>query len=338
MNLPLNIRFDVVITTYNRKKNVTALVISILQLEIKPNRIIVVDSSDEVNQDLVKLHSVDYIVSNKNHQNQPYKRLVGAYASKAENIIFFDDDIEILDERIFEKLLPLYDENNVVAFTTNIDFQNFEARNGWSGIADLFLFLTGKPMMKSGELGLAGYYGATNKEVISKVKVLKGPLMGFKRDVFIQLPTNDFLDLFDLQLAIPEDKILAIRTWRYGDIINYPENLVRHPKIESTYFKNLRNHTMRVLFSRYIINMELSAYRSSGLSVLYKIHFWYYLSWRMIIATFKIISFKKAQREKLLGVIDAMKCVFQFNKGSYLQNLDFHCLAKSDAKKRELVD
>jgi glycosyltransferase involved in cell wall biosynthesis len=336
MNSAPNITFEVVITTYNRKKNVSALVNSILQLEIKPKRIIVVDSSDDLNEELVNLSGVNYIISNKDHQNQPYKRLVGAYASDAENIIFFDDDIEILDERIFEKLLPLFEDSNVVAFTSNIDFQNFEERNKLSGIADFFLFLTGKPLMKSGELGLAGYYGATNKEAISKVKVLKGPLMGFKRDIFIQLPTNDFLDLFDLQRAIPEDKILAIRTWRHGDIINYPENLVRHPKIESTYFKNLRNHTMRVLFSRYIINMELSVYRSSRYSVLYKIHFWYYISWRLIIATSKIIGFKKANREKLWGVIDAIKCVFQFNNGSYLQNFDFHCLAKSDAKKARI--
>ena len=336
MNLAPNINFDVIITTYNRKKNVFELVNSILQLEIQPNRIIVVDSSDEVNEDLVKLDGVDYILSNKNHQNQPYKRLVGAYASRAENIIFFDDDIEILDERIFEKLLPLFGENNVVAFTSNIDFQNFEQKNKWSGIGDFFLFLTGKPLMKSGELGLAGYYGATSRQVMSKVQVLKGPLMGFKREVFIKLPTNRFLDLFDLQLSIPEDKILAIRTWRHGDIMNYPENLVRHPKIESTYFKNIRNHTMRVLFSRYIINMELSVYRSSRFSILYKIHFWYYISWRLVIATSKICGFKKAHKEKLLGVIDAMKCVFQFNKGFYLQNFDFHCLAKLDAKKAKI--
>ncbi len=60
-------------------------------------KIIVVDSSDKtLGNDEIKNNS-SVVIIRSSHKNQPYQRLVGSVASRADYILFLDDDMEIID-------------------------------------------------------------------------------------------------------------------------------------------------------------------------------------------------------------------------------------------------
>ncbi len=69
-----NIDFQVVIASYNRKENIVRLAKSINQCTIKPRNIIVVDATEDENNELKLIDNVIYIHKLK-HKNQPYQRL-----------------------------------------------------------------------------------------------------------------------------------------------------------------------------------------------------------------------------------------------------------------------
>jgi glycosyltransferase involved in cell wall biosynthesis len=327
-----NIDFQVVIASYNRKENIVKLAKSINQCTIKPRNIIVVDATNEENNELKLINNVIYIHKLK-HKNQPYQRLVGTLASDSEYIIFFDDDLEILDKDIFIKLLTLLKTEGIVGVTAGIDFQDSKQSSNsfilW--IKNILLFFTGRPFMPKGKIGVAGYYGALPKDRISETEILRGPLMGFRREIFLKLPKIEMLSLFDQKLLIPEDKLLSIEALKYGKLLNYPINLVRHPKIPSTYFLNHRDHTKRVHLSRYILNIELAKNKSGFKKVLFEAHFWYYSFWRKVSAIIQSIFRPKIYMEKLKGLHDADKLAIKYKMGKLLVDKNILIDAYSDA-------
>jgi glycosyltransferase involved in cell wall biosynthesis len=310
--------FDVIITTYCRYENIEVLANQVLELDPAPKQLIIVDTSPIVNKQLQSNERITYIRSNINHQNQPYKRLVGARVAKSDKIIFFDDDMEILDRDIFKKTIPLLNQDGVVAFTSDIDYQEFKksiASPIFSILRELLLFVTGRPIMGRGKIGLAGYHGTPRKDQVSEIEALSGPFMGFKKEVFLKLADKVMLTLFDLQLIIPEDKLLSIKASEYGKLLFYPEQLVKHPKIVSTYFLNMQDHTKRVHFSRFIINRELVSNNGIVFKILYDLHFLYYSFWRLIIAYVKCLWKLKKYQAKAKGIVDGIRLYKDFRLG-----------------------
>lgn len=314
-----NTSFDVIITTYCRAENVVVLANKILSITPLPNQLIIVDTSPQINENLKGNPSIRYIRSNLNHQNQPYKRLVGALAATCDKIIFFDDDIEIIDDGVFRKMLPLLNQENVVGITSDIDYQDVhdEPSKIKKRIIDTLLWFTGKPMMKSGKMGLAGYHGAPPKDKVTEVGSLSGPIMGFNRELFLKLPDLVMLTLFDKQLIIPEDKLLSIRASKLGRLLYYPEQLVKHPKIQSTYFLNIRDYTKRVHFSRFILNRELGKNKNTMYKIVFDLHFLYYSFWRILIAGIQTLTFSKIHRGKIAGFFDAIKLYYNYSFGNF---------------------
>jgi glycosyltransferase involved in cell wall biosynthesis len=310
--------FDVIITTYCRYENIEVLSNKILELDPAPKQLIIVDTSPKVNEQLQRDERITYVRSNINHQNQPYKRLVGARVAQSDKIIFFDDDMEILDADIFKKTIPLLNQEGVVAFTSDIDYQEFKKSTAspiLKMLRALLLFVTGRPIMGRGKIGLAGYHGTPRKNQISEVEALSGPFMGFKREVFLKLADEVMLTLFDKQLIIPEDKLLSIKASEYGKLLFYPEQLVKHPKIVSTYFLNMRDHTKRVHFSRFIMNRELASKKGIVFKILYDVHFLYYSFWRLIIACFNCLRNFKMYQAKAQGIVDGIGLYIDFRLG-----------------------
>lgn len=314
--------FDVIITTYNRKENVTRLVSKINTLEPSPNKIIVIDTSDEYNSELNSLEKVLYVRSSVKHQNQPYKRLVGALIATCENLIFFDDDLIIKDENIFKKLLPIFNSDNFAGVTCAIDFQKKQASTIQKIITKLSRYLqliTGVPYPKQGKLGPLGIYTPPLRDQIREVEALHGPVMGFKRKTFLELPYDEMLTLFDRQLIIPEDKLLSLRCQKYGKLYHYPEELVIHPKIKSTYFLNLRDHTKRVHLSRFYFNYLLGKERNNV--TLYNLHFKYYSFFRLLISITSSFISPIRGKEKTKGIMDALKFIRHQFKSQRIESI-----------------
>jgi glycosyltransferase involved in cell wall biosynthesis len=93
---------DIVICTYNRSDKVNFLVLSILKIKEGFNKIIVIDSSD-IDNDFLKSEN-EVLYTKSNHKNQPYQRYVGFLLAQSEYILFLDDDMELVHNRVFEVL------------------------------------------------------------------------------------------------------------------------------------------------------------------------------------------------------------------------------------------
>lgn len=302
--------FDVIITTYNRKENILAFVRSLLQCTHPlPQRIIVVDTSDFYHKDLEELDRVLYVRSNEQHQNQPYKRLVGALIATAPVIVFFDDDLELLDRTIFTKLLPAFENNKVVGATIGLKREDHQAdpdsikARGWG---KLLYWLSGKPAPEPGKISFAGFTGPLPERPMV-TETLRGPIMAFRRAVFLKCPDNDLLALFDKRLIIPEDKLLSMRAQQYGQLFYVPDLALRHPPNASTYFIHQADHTKRMHLSRYVVNKAYCQLR--GISPLWgKAHFWYYSFWRLAAGIINIAR-RPNDRNKahLKGLLRSLK-------------------------------
>ncbi|HMQ48400.1 MAG TPA: glycosyltransferase [Saprospiraceae bacterium] len=302
--------FDVIITTYNRQENILAFVRSILQCTPPlPRRIIVVDTSNFYNDELKALDRVTYVRSNEQHQNQPYKRLVGALIADSPVIVFFDDDLELLDPAIFTKLIPAFEKADVVGATIGLKREDHQAdpdsikATGWG---KLLYWLSGKPAPKPGKMSFAGFTGPL-PEKASYTETLRGPIMAFRRDVFLNCPDNNLLALFDKRLVIPEDKLLSLKAQQYGKLWYIPDVVLRHPPNASTYFINQADHTKRMHLSRYVVNKAYCQFRGISPSI-GKLHFWYYSFWRFMAAVMNLARRPNDRNKKhLKGLVDAFK-------------------------------
>ena len=107
-------KFDVIIATFNRKESLAILVSQILECSKLPENIIIIDSSAIIDRDIQSINLVQYIKSS--HANQPYQRYIGSLVSNNDILVYFDDDMRIVDNQCFEKILSLYDDKNVYNF------------------------------------------------------------------------------------------------------------------------------------------------------------------------------------------------------------------------------
>ena len=57
-------KFDVIIATYNRKESLSVLVNQLLECSKLPENIIIVDSSETINEEIKNLSLVKYIKTN----------------------------------------------------------------------------------------------------------------------------------------------------------------------------------------------------------------------------------------------------------------------------------
>jgi glycosyltransferase involved in cell wall biosynthesis len=301
--------FELVITTYNRRESVVSLVKSVLACEPAPSRVIVVDSSDHPIPELAAMPAVHYLRSNLAHQNQPYKRLVGALAARTEQIVFLDDDLEILDRRVFGKLLAPFFFGDVVGASIAVQYDNWahHADKRVRGVVGrLLLYVSGVSTPKEGRLGWAGNVGPRPRRS-GQVESLNGTVMAFSRSIFLRLVDASLLAPFECQLAIPEDKILSMRAQAFGKLWWVPDVALRHPPVKSTYFAGERNFTKRVHLSRLLLNREYCRFRGYP-AALGLLHYWYFSFWRVLIAACRLVaSPTPGARERLRGIVDAIR-------------------------------
>lgn len=325
--------FQVIIASYNRRENIVKLVNDINDCNPSPKNVIVVDATVEENSALKENANVIYL-HNLRHKNQPYQRLVGAYAAESEYIIFMDDDLEILDKGIFGDLVGMLRANNAVAVTAGIEYEGKTETKTFasSAIGKALLFLTGRPIVKQGQLGLIGHAGGIKSLEVSKTERLHGPVMGFKRSVFLKLPDPLFLSIFEQKMAIPEDKILSIRALSYGSLLYLPKHVVKHPQIKSTYFTSIYDHSARVHFSRFLINVELSNKNRRRNKELYLLHYRYYSFWRKIIAFSRSIINPKSYTPKYKGFLLAEQWVANYLQGAIPVNDNIIKDAENDSR------
>lgn len=299
--------FDLVISTYNRPFEVLRLVNEILKCDPFPKKIIVVDSSEDSNVFIPPVPNVLHIRSS--HKNQPYQRLLGAAASESDVVVFFDDDLIILNENIFKILLDAFKCPDVVGSTVAIDYHsaiqgNFDppVLSQKNAFSRFLLTLTGVPCPKLGRASRLGVFGGRPKDRQS-IDFFYGPCMSFRKSIIEEIIPIDLLSMYEIKLGKGEDKIISMMASQRGLLIYNPTICLLHLPNESTYYQNHYNFSRKVTYSRLYLSkiFALIAKRPFWLEFIF---FSYFSIWRILIgAVSLLIRPSRSRIKKLYGLV-----------------------------------
>lgn len=302
--------FDLIITTYNRPAEVFSLVCQALECNPAPEKVIVVDSSDEVHTNLLGIAGVWYIRSS--HKNQPYQRLLGATAATSDIVVFFDDDLKITNNKIFDLILEVYKEDTVIGSTVAIDYQSMISNKIDDPVISTkqkwvvrFWEFTGVPFPSPGKINRLGIVGANPSEK-QQVEYFHGPCMSFRRHIIDKIIPYPLLSLYEKKIGKGEDKVISMLANQFGLLIYIPENCLFHEANESSYFQNIRNFTKRITYSRLYLSKSYAKIFQKSL-ILEIVAFYWFTFWRLMVAFISwAIKPSQARKYKLLGTIDGL--------------------------------
>lgn len=319
-------RFEVIITTYNRPVSVASLVNRILCCEPTPMSVIVVDSSDIENTKLQETENVKYIRSS--HKNQPYQRYLGFMASHEEIVCFFDDDITITNPSIFEIILNRYSDNSIVGcnvkfinegkITVQKKLNNGKYLNSKSKIGKFMLLLTGVPPIEEGKAWLAGMRGEDVSNSFTETFAGPGGL-SFRRHIVPSLFDYTLFALFENKMAMGEDKFISLGALQFGKLAHSNETCIVHSENSSNYYQDYRSFARKELYSRLWLSVKYLKVKGRWIGWGY-IHYYWFACWRLFISALHFfLQPKKANFQifygKCLAVIDTVHKPF---KAKYL--------------------
>jgi len=304
--------FDVIITTYNRPDSLKLLVQQILQNSILPQHIIIVDSSKEINNDIQEYEKVIYIHSS--HGNQPYQRYIGYLTSKAEFIIFFDDDMRIEDRDALKKILDLYSNPNIVGVQPNFintnDFlsqkipkSKFATVSKFNKVIKYIKSLSGYYTPSKGQLSYCGIRGVKPKN-LEEVLYFNGGVFSCKRSYIFKNFNFKLFDIFEDKLGMGEDTILGHTLSKEGKILYVEKPMFLHDdQKDSTYTVDFRSYGKRVAYSRLYLSYEYIRLNDKS-KLLAFLHFNWYIFWRIFgMIVNQVLDYKYERKEILIGYI-----------------------------------
>ncbi|MAD43066.1 MAG: hypothetical protein CL623_11845 [Arcobacter sp.] len=335
-------KFDVIITTYNREESLKILVENILEQTLLPENIIVVDSSSKENEEIQKIQKILYIKSS--HGNQPYQRYLGKKVSKNEILIFMDDDMRILENSAFEKIINKYEDKNIIGvqpnFTNANEFLQEKLPKSKTKLKNQKLdklkrIFTGYYIPDDGELSYCGIRGNKPKDK-GTVEYFNGGVFSVKRNAIFTNIFNPLLfSLFEKRIGMGEDTILGFEASRFGNIIYLDNSMFLHDdQKDSTYSLDIYSYAKRTSYSRLFLSFEYVRLKDNS-KLLAFLHFYWYMFWRVLNLFINMIISKKRKSKWdmlkgfLWGWYKATEDVFE------LANIDKSKYWKKEMKRDE---
>jgi len=309
-------KFDIIIATYNRPEKICQLARQFTECSLLLHSIIIVDSSDIVNQEVREIESVRYIRSS--HKNQPYQRYLGYLAAESDYLVFLDDDMELIDNFILARLKKNFEEKDIVA--QNILWHNKpneknslikisgEKQRKSSAIKKMLTFY---PNPKIGRLGHCGIRGNYPPEE-GYIEFLSGGAFSVKRSFIFKSFNFQLFHLFEQKIGMGEDSIIGFSMTQFGKI--YFENKLsfwHNDQGHSTYIINSEDFSKRIIFSRKFLTLERLRIIKKGL-FWGKLYFQLYTIFRLIPVVIQIPR-KNKNKEVAKGIIKGLKAANLFN-------------------------
>ena len=302
--------FDVIIATYNRKKSLNTLVRQILSCSQLPEQIIIVDSSKFKNEEVQNFDRVKYVHSN--HTNQPYQRYIGYINSNNDILVYFDDDMRILDKQCFTKILSIYENNGVVGVQPNFSYKNdfFDNKIPKSKIRGLYKkfhiynvlkILSGNPDINDGKFWFSGLRGLKPKNG-RPIEWFNGPVFSVNKQFLYNNFNFNLFDLYEKRVGKAEDAILGFTTSRLGNIIYIEDKMFFHEdNNDSVYSADLISFGDRVAFSRLYLSFEYARLSKKSF-ILAFMHFNLYIFGRIIgMIANQVISYERNRNQLIYG-------------------------------------
>lgn len=279
---------DIIITTYNRPTKVLELVNSLLVLPVKPEMVIVVDSSDIDNEELIVKSGVKYLKAS--HKNQPYQRYLGFVNSKSEHIVFLDDDMEVVDMNFISKILAIFEDKKVAGVAIKFENKHEDSLLAQMPATHICIanskldktkrWLSGWPVLPTGMFGFCGNRG---KQPIGggKTEWLSGGAFAAKRTALFQNFNFQLFDIFETKMGMGEDAIIGYGLSKQGTLLYHDELFFLHnDQKDSSYTIDQVSYARRVMFSRLFLSLEKQRL-NNGIKLVALLHFHYYSFWRI---------------------------------------------------------
>lgn len=320
----MNLKIDIIICTYNRPNEVNYLVQQLLKLDPLPNKIIVVDSTEEDNLLFKNNVEVTYIKSLQ--KNQPFQRYLGFQNSVADFILYLDDDMEVINKEVIGDLKLLLVDKNVSGIAINFKdkFENnslSKIPNSFTkklplSISNLFRYITFNKKPEVGKLGLFGERGLQPNK-INKTELISGGAFVAKRESLFKNFNFQMFELFDKKIGMGEDSIIGYGLCKLGTVIYFPKlSFYHNDQGTSNYSINLKAFGKRVIFSRLFIALEKTRLDNKSL-LLTRLQYIIYGFYRLLGLTLNYIIKPTYDKKNMLsgtfaGYLYSFKFKFKF--------------------------
>lgn len=299
---------DIIIATYNRPAVICKLVEDIVCKSIPElNKIIIVDSSDDINENVKRLKQVKYIHSN--HKNQPYQRYLGFHIAESPYLLYLDDDMQLLDTEVFQKIENIFSNPDVVGinllFTNKNDFINNIAKHSYNKIPSFIRkslhWFSANPELPAGKYWYCGCRGKRIDDEYSEY-FSGGAFCARRKYLYKNFDLNLFT-LFEKRIGMGEDMILAYTLSKQGKIYNMPNSYFFHNDTgTSTYAANNKAYNYRVAYSRMYLSLQYARLNGESCYKAAFITMWYHL-WRILGLLFIATTNKKVKFSGLVGYV-----------------------------------
>ena len=323
MNTILAKDIQVIVTTYNRPVQILGFAQSLRTHFPNHGAIIIIDSSTSINDDLASQHELHYLKTS--HQNQPYQRYLGYKKATSKWLLFFDDDMEIIDEQFVEKIISKLTTSNFVGlglyfedkhdqtFLKSMESSVFKSKNEKPGfLTKTFRAFTGYPILESGKVGWNGLRGKQPLDFNSTEWFSGGAFLA-KKEFLYQNFNFSLFDLYEKRLGKGEDLIISYTLSKQGMVKFYPEKMLLHNDQQNSVYTN--NHfqlAQRVLFSRLFLSYEFARLNKFSFNKTRFLYFRYSFFRTLSVFFNYLIKRNDKQKELLKGNFAALKMAFYF--------------------------
>ncbi|MFA0964678.1 glycosyltransferase family 2 protein [Roseivirga sp. BDSF3-8] len=331
--------FDVIICTYNRPKRAQSLISQVLECTPAPEKIVVVDSTEEQDpSEYARLGpGVTYLKSS--HKNQPYQRFLGFQNTVSDVLVFLDDDVKILDQKIFQYMLSAFSQEDVKGACIRVRYENvmhdlLEKKEVKQGrLLDFINKISGVPSPAVGKLGLVGVPGPL-PDSDGEVEFFQGTNMAFKREAVEKAFDSRVFSQYEYRIGKGEDKILSFKVASLGKLMFLDREVLHHPPVETSYFDHSYAYYKRLAYSRYFLTRIWCEERSFPLW-LGVLHYYYFMAWRLLIAIGTYVKGRSSgQKEAVKGMWKGVKMAFSGHKAYRSCSLDWKEEVRKDCESR----
>lgn len=318
---------DVVIATYNRFDNAQRLALDLINATKIINNVIIVDSTKDVGPLKITLPKIKLVTTS--HPNQPYQRYLGymvANKSKSPFILFLDDDMQMLNNKIFEDFLALFKHTRIVGI--NLPFVNHNSflDNQPKGIIKsegvlkkIISSISGYPLAEMNKYIHNGIRGPRVGNL--NIEYLSGGAFMARKSALYKNFNMQLFSIYEGKKGKGEDGILGYTLSKQGEIYAYSEECFIHNDFnDSTYSNTQQAFSARVLFSRLYLSCEYYRLNNKPISLAY-LRFYHYAIGRLAGGLINfLIRPSKTKLETLLGNYQGFIKSFRFKFHSGMQS------------------
>ena len=251
--------FSVIITTLDRWESVIRLINRIFKISNNYSVEIVVVYAGEIIESEKLLYN-EYLVKfiKSNHKNQPFQRYLGTNHVTNSITLFFDDDLIIEKDTLFDDLVSAYSIKDVVGvgFGYVNSGELYKKINCYRNSCERFLsdirYLEFN--RKDGDIGIGGRQALNLTQKSDFVNALTGGNVPTCKTEFIKHLWDDrIFQLAEIGMGKGEDKYFTLGMNKFGRIYYLNDHYITHPINESTYKYSYFRWRAEILRTRFLI-------------------------------------------------------------------------------------